>query len=58
MGSEITENKGRVNFKVYQPKKRKPYQNYHANLIKPWKEREAFTVGRTVHEHSNTKIQK
>lgn len=32
---EIMERVGEVNYKVYQPGKRKPQQIYHINLLKP-----------------------
>lgn len=35
---EMVEKVGKVNYNVYQPTNRKPYQIYHINLIKPWKE--------------------
>lgn len=41
---EIIEKVGEVNYKVYQPGKRKPEQLYHVNLIKPWKDRETLTA--------------
>lgn len=41
---EIIEKVGSVNYKVYQPGKRKPEQLYHVNLIKPWKDRETLTA--------------
>lgn len=31
---------GEVNYNVRQPGKRKPYQVYHVNLLKPWRDRE------------------
>lgn len=33
-----------VNYLVHQPGKRKPEQNYHINLLKPWKDRETLVV--------------
>ncbi|XP_077148857.1 uncharacterized protein LOC143809698 [Ranitomeya variabilis] len=41
---EVMERVGEVNYKVYQPGKRKPEQIYHVNLIKPWKDRSALTA--------------
>lgn len=39
---EIMERVGKVNYKVYQPGKRKPEQLYHLNLLKPWNDRETL----------------
>ncbi|XP_068097047.1 uncharacterized protein [Hyperolius riggenbachi] len=41
---EIIEKIGDVNYKVHQPGKRKPFQLYHVNLLKLWKERETDPV--------------
>ncbi|XP_066430860.1 vomeronasal type-2 receptor 26-like [Eleutherodactylus coqui] len=38
---EIVEKVDDVNYRVQQQGKRKPYQVYHVNLIKPWKDRDA-----------------
>lgn len=40
---EVVEKVGEVNYKIHQPGKRKPYQIYHVNLLKPWTEREPVT---------------
>ncbi|XP_040209391.1 uncharacterized protein LOC120940531 [Rana temporaria] len=34
----------RVNYKVHQPGKRKPYQIYHINLLKLWRDREPVSA--------------
>ncbi|CAJ0960675.1 unnamed protein product [Ranitomeya imitator] len=37
---EVVEKLGEVNYKIHQPGRRKPFQVYHVNLIKPWQDRE------------------
>nr|XP_014352698.1 PREDICTED: uncharacterized protein LOC106706359 [Latimeria chalumnae] len=41
---EIAEKINSVNYRVYQPGKRKPFQTYHLNLLKPWKDREVLWI--------------
>lgn len=41
---EVIERVGEVNYKIYQPGKRKPKQIYHINLLKPWKDRLVLTA--------------
>jgi hypothetical protein len=41
---EIVEKVSEVNYKVHQPDRRKPFQVYHVNLIKPWKDRESLVA--------------
>lgn len=35
---------GEVNYKEHQPEKRKPYQIYHVNLVKLWRDREQVSA--------------
>ena len=42
--SKVIGRVGEVNYKVYQPSKRKTEQKYYINLLKPWKDRPALTV--------------
>lgn len=55
---EIVKKVGKVNYKVHQPSKRKSYQIYHVNLIKPWKNREVLTVSQKVQEDPDAPIRK
>uniref|UniRef100_A0A8C5PW96 Gypsy retrotransposon integrase-like protein 1 n=1 Tax=Leptobrachium leishanense TaxID=445787 RepID=A0A8C5PW96_9ANUR len=41
---EVVEKVGEVNYRVHQPGKRKPYQIYHINLLKPWRDREVSAM--------------
>lgn len=55
---EIVEREGKVNYNVHQSTKRKPYQIYHVNLIKPWKDRQVLTVSLRVPEDPDAQIKK
>uniref|UniRef100_A0A8C5PVR5 Integrase catalytic domain-containing protein n=1 Tax=Leptobrachium leishanense TaxID=445787 RepID=A0A8C5PVR5_9ANUR len=41
---EVVEQIGEVNYRVHQPGKWKPYQIYHVNLLKPWKDRASLVA--------------
>ena len=41
---EVVEKVGEVNYKVHQAGKRKPYQIYHINLLKLWRDREPVSA--------------
>ncbi|XP_064418480.1 uncharacterized protein LOC135358762 [Latimeria chalumnae] len=47
---EIKEKVGPVNYKVYQPGRRKPYQIYHVNLLKAWVDREILYIKKEEEE--------
>ena len=53
---EIVEKVGEVNYRVHQPGRRKPYQIYHVNLIKPWKDREVLAANSSGKKGGSTEI--